>query len=159
MSFIWFHFTGLFIMPALCGTNKPTDEYVLLYMRVYMCLCVQFLITFFSGSSPLLPPTRIPTVLFGCMVYALKFAASAACCSGCASFCLFLLYSQWVSGVPVVDSLVTYEYTQIWLTMSTLGHCSCDAGRIKTIFCSFRTFFRRFGRLLALIYLLVWPKA
>lgn len=54
-------------MPAFCRTNKPTDEYVLSYLRVYVC--VHFLITFFSGSSSPLPPTRtrFPTVLFGCV--------------------------------------------------------------------------------------------
>lgn len=89
MSFIWFHFTGLFIMPALCGTNKPTDEYVLLYMRVYMCQCVHFLITFFSGSSPLLPPTRIPTVLFGCICIEI-----CGICGLLFRLCLFLSLSS-----------------------------------------------------------------
>lgn len=67
-----------------------------------------------------------------------------------------------IPAVPAVDSLVTYSNMRF--IMSTLGHCSSDAGHIISLFCCFSAvclifplFFWLFVRLLALIYLLFWP--
>lgn len=111
MSFIWFHFTGLFIMPAFCRTNKPTVEYVLLYLRVYMCVCVHFLITFFSCSSPPLPPTRFPTVLFGCVCIEI-----CGICGLLFRLCLFLSLSPSLFVVRCPSFSVSFGCSGCWFT-------------------------------------------
>lgn len=142
------------------------DQFKALLNRIVVCIDVFYMISFywpFYNACPQLSTYSYATVsvsvcflitfplslsLFSVLLGHV-FAASAACCSLLRVWGLVAGGSAcWFTSYIRIHSNMAYN-----VNIVGSGHCSCVSGRIKTIFCSFRTFFRRFEKLLALIYL------